>query len=276
MCHHSVPFDRCCLPVYVHSILPRRYQTDRIGSPGYLQDIHDCGACNTNNGNKQATQLSDWTALRNSCADQKYAGADATFGTRPKLQPSGQCKSFPSVIRREAGLTEQLPTKLLPLLPPVVVSLLPVTSETSPKLVLLPPPADPSSPRPALLAALARLLPPPPAPVLRLLLLLLALAPLPVLALALALAPRLPARPALALALVPLLLLVPLRLAPPPAARKLAPLLLSRYRAVPTTPPICSPPPLLASLLFSAPPWPSCKSCSRPGRFPAHHIRLAI
>ena len=70
----------------------RRVRADDTGSPGYLQDIHDCGACNTKNGNSGATQLSDWNALRQSCADQKYAGADATFGMRPALAPAGKCE----------------------------------------------------------------------------------------------------------------------------------------------------------------------------------------
>jgi hypothetical protein len=65
------------------------------GSAGYLQDIHDCGACNTANGNTQATQLKDWEALRNSCRDQNYPAASASYNNRPAPSPTGVGESGP-------------------------------------------------------------------------------------------------------------------------------------------------------------------------------------
>ena len=62
------------------------------GSENYLANIFNCASCNTANSNTAATGISDFEALRDSCANQGYAGANQTFATRAANSPTGQGK----------------------------------------------------------------------------------------------------------------------------------------------------------------------------------------
>ena len=62
------------------------------GSENYLANIFNCASCNTANSNTGATGISDFEALRDSCANQGYAGANQTFATRAANSPTGQGK----------------------------------------------------------------------------------------------------------------------------------------------------------------------------------------
>ncbi|EAL20555.1 hypothetical protein CNBE4750 [Cryptococcus deneoformans B-3501A] len=48
----------------------------------YLENIFNCASCNTANGNTAATQVSDFQALQESCANQNYTGASESFTTK--------------------------------------------------------------------------------------------------------------------------------------------------------------------------------------------------
>lgn len=63
---------------------------DCVCASSYLQNIYNCGACNTKNGNTGMTQLSDWMSLDQSCIAQSYAGANASFTSEPLASATGQ------------------------------------------------------------------------------------------------------------------------------------------------------------------------------------------
>lgn len=68
-----------------------------IGSDSYLANIYNCASCNTANNNQGATGISDFESLKDSCANQGYAGANQTFATRAANSPTGQGKSDKSI-----------------------------------------------------------------------------------------------------------------------------------------------------------------------------------
>ena len=63
-----------------------------IGSANYLSNIFNCASCNTANGNTGATTIDNFNDLKDSCANQGYAGANQTFATQAANSPTGQGK----------------------------------------------------------------------------------------------------------------------------------------------------------------------------------------
>lgn len=57
----------------------------------YLENIYNCASCNTANNNAGTTQISDFNALRESCANQNYTGASQSFATSalPAIDTAG-------------------------------------------------------------------------------------------------------------------------------------------------------------------------------------------
>jgi len=105
----------------------------------YLQDIYNCAACNTAHGNRNATQMSDYTALRDSCINQGYSATPSmTQGipspsrtvsyTGATIQASGSITSgsiaptvshetsttSPAMTSSASGLTSTGPTTVSP------------------------------------------------------------------------------------------------------------------------------------------------------------------
>lgn len=49
------------------------------GEGSYLQNIFNCATCNTENNNPGTTTVTDFNALKDSCAAQNYTGAQQEF-----------------------------------------------------------------------------------------------------------------------------------------------------------------------------------------------------
>ncbi|GFZ49374.1 hypothetical protein JCM24511_07494 [Saitozyma sp. JCM 24511] len=71
----------------------------------YLENIYNCGSCNTANGNTGSTQVSDWQALHDSCAAQNYTGAASTrsFTTQPLASATGQGAYVAATLTASGG-----------------------------------------------------------------------------------------------------------------------------------------------------------------------------
>ena len=69
------------------------------GAATYLGNIFNCASCNTANNNQGATGISDFEALRDSCANQGFAGANQTFATAAANSPTGQGTSLLLCLR---------------------------------------------------------------------------------------------------------------------------------------------------------------------------------
>jgi len=67
-------------------------------SQTYLQNIYNCGSCNTANKNTGVTLLTDYTALLSSCEGQTLiASADAPKATDPALMPTSAPYTAPAL-----------------------------------------------------------------------------------------------------------------------------------------------------------------------------------
>jgi hypothetical protein len=78
--------------VPVSYLISREFSVLIVGSDTYLSNIFNCASCNTANSRTGATGISDFEALRDSCSNQGYAGANQTFATQAANSPTGQGK----------------------------------------------------------------------------------------------------------------------------------------------------------------------------------------
>jgi len=84
--------------VLVSHLVSRKLSVLIVGSDTYLSNIFNCASCNTANSRTGATGISDFEALRDSCSNQGYAGANQTFATQAANSPTGQGKLPHSIV----------------------------------------------------------------------------------------------------------------------------------------------------------------------------------